>query len=129
MYSLLLSGKTLCLSLSDTLTNHFNKIQKKFSQEAIASSNKTQWQNIKPTSENNKNKPRKQAVANFWLNTGNDCLTAHLRHIKTFNHNHCTICKLKNTIMDKDHLLVYPKLDHTSNELPKLYSDARRLME
>jgi len=29
--------------------------------------------------------------------------------------------------MDKDHHLVCPKLDHTSKELPKLYSDARRL--
>jgi hypothetical protein len=34
-----------------------------------------------------------------------------------------------NTKMYKDHLLVCPKLDHTSNELPKLYWDARRLME
>jgi hypothetical protein len=43
--------------------------------------------------------------------------------------NYCTICKLKNTTMDKDHLLVCPKLDHTSKELLKLYWDARRLME
>jgi hypothetical protein len=48
-------------------------------------------------------------------------LTAHLRCIKIFNHNYCTICKLKNTIMDKVHLLVCPQLNHTSNELPKLY--------
>jgi len=31
--------------------------------------------------------------------------------------------------MDKNHLLVYTKLDHTSKELSKLYWDARRLME
>jgi len=49
--------------------------------------------------------------------------------IKIFNYNYCTICKLKNIIMDKDHLLVCPKLDHTSKELPKLYWDARRLMK
>jgi len=36
---------------------------------------------------------------------------------------------MKNTVMNKDHLLVCPKLDHTSEELPKLYWDARRLME
>jgi hypothetical protein len=94
-----------------------------------ASSNKTQWQNIKSTWKNNKNKPRNHAVANFQLNTGHDCLAAHLHHIKIFNHNYCTICQLVNTIMDKDHLLECPKLDHTSNELPKLYWDARRLME
>jgi len=58
----------------------------KFSQEAIASSSKTQWQNIKSTWENNKNKPRKQAVANFRLNTGHNCLAAHLHCIKILSH-------------------------------------------
>ena len=96
------------------------KTHEKFFQEAIASSNKKQWQNIKSTWENNKNIPRKQAVANFWLYTGHDWLAAHLHHIKIFSHNYCTICKLKNTIMDKDHLLECPKLDHTSKELSKL---------
>jgi hypothetical protein len=85
-------------------------------------------QNIKSTWENNENKPSKQAVANFRLNTDHDWLAAHLHRI-IFNHNYFSICKLKNTIMDNDHLLVCPKLDHTSNELPKLYWDARRLME
>ena len=54
------------------------KTQEKFFQEAITLSSKTQWQNIKSTWENNKNKPRKQAVALFRLNTGHDCLAAHL---------------------------------------------------
>ena len=44
------------------------KTQEKFFQEAITQSSKTQWQNIKSTWENNKNKPRKQAVALFRLN-------------------------------------------------------------
>jgi GH24 family phage-related lysozyme (muramidase) len=60
------------------------KTQEKFSQEAIASSNKTRWQNIKTTWENNKNKPRKEAVANFQLNTGHGCLATHLYRIKIF---------------------------------------------
>jgi len=76
-----------------------------------------------------KTNPVKQAVANFRLNTGHDCLAAHLHSIKNFSYNYCTICKLKNIVMDKDHPLVCPKLDHTSKELPKLYWDARRLME
>jgi hypothetical protein len=113
----------------ETIKTYKQKTQQKFSQEAVASSSKIQWQNIKSTWENNKNKPRNQAVSNFRFNTGHDCLTAHPHRIKIFNHNYCTICKLVNTIMDKDHLLVCPKLDHTSNELPKLYWDARRLME
>jgi len=64
------------------------KTQEKLSQEAIASSNKTQWQNIKTTWENNKNKPRKQAVANSQLNTGHDCLAAHLHRTKIFSYNY-----------------------------------------
>jgi hypothetical protein len=58
-----------------------------------------------------------------------DCLAAHLHRIKIFSHIYRTICKPKTTIMNKDHLLVCPKLDHTSKELSKLYGDARRLME
>jgi hypothetical protein len=96
------------------------KTQEKFFQEATASSNKKQWQKIKSTWENNKNKPRKQAVANFPLYTGRDCLAAHLHRIKIFSHNYCTICKLKNTKMDKDHLLECLKLEHISKELSKL---------
>jgi hypothetical protein len=74
-------------------------------------------------------KPGNHAVTNFCLNTGHDCHAAHLQGIKIYNHNHCTICKQENTVMEKDHLLVYPKLDHTSNELPKFHWDAKRLME
>jgi hypothetical protein len=35
----------------------------------------------------------------------------------------------KKYLLQIDHLLVCPKLDHTSKELSKLYWDARRLME
>jgi len=105
------------------------KTQETFFQEATASSRDTQWHNIKSTWEHNKNKPRRQAVANFRLNTGHDCLTAHLYRIKISSHNYCTTCKQKNTIMDKEHLLECPKLDNTARDLPKLYWDARRLME
>jgi len=93
------------------------KTQEKFFQEAITLSSKIQWQNIKSIGENNKNKPRKQAVALFRLNTGHDCLAAHLYHITVLSYNHCSICKQKNKIMDKVHLLLCPKLDQTSKEL------------
>jgi len=52
--------------------------------------------------------------------TGHNYLAAHLNPIKIFSHNCCTICKWKNITMDKNHLLVCPKLDHTSKELSKL---------
>jgi hypothetical protein len=102
------------------------KTQEKYPKEAITLSSKTQWQNIKFTWENNKNK---QAVALFRLNTGHDCLAAHLCRIKFLSYNHCSVCKQKNTIMDKAHRLLCPKLDQTCKELSKLYWDARRLME
>ena len=105
------------------------KTQEKFFQEATASSRQTQWHNIKSTWEHNKNKPRRKAVANLRLNTGHDCLPAHLYRIKISSHNYCTICKQKNTIMDKEHLLKCPKLDNTTRDLSKLYWDARKLME
>ena len=68
----LLAKKGTTLQNKETLPNFGTirrlikqKTQEKFFQEAIASSNKKQWQNIKSTWENNKNKPRKQAAANF----------------------------------------------------------------
>jgi hypothetical protein len=105
------------------------KTQKQFFQDTTASSRETQWHNIKFTWENNKNKARRQAVANFRLNTCHDCLAAHLHRINIFGRKYCTICKQKNTTMDKEHLLKCPKLANTTRELPKLYWDARRLME
>jgi hypothetical protein len=68
-------------------------------------------------------------ITYFRFNTGHDCLAAHLHHIEVFSHKYCTICQLAYTIMDKDHLLVCPELDHTSSELPKLCWDALILRE
>jgi NADH pyrophosphatase NudC (nudix superfamily) len=101
------------------------KTQEKFSQEAIASSNKTQWQNIKTKWENN----RKEAVQTSSSTQATTVSQYNSIASKTFNHNYCTICKHNNTVMDKDHLLVCPKLNHTCKELPKLYWDARKLIE
>ena len=109
-----LQNKQTPLNFETIKTPTKQKTQEKFYQETTALFNTTQWQNIKITLENSKNKPRKQAFANFQLNTGHDCLAAHLHRTKIFSYNYCTMCKLKNTLMDKDHLLVCPKLDHTS---------------
>jgi hypothetical protein len=105
------------------------KTEEKFLKEATTLSSKTPRQNNKSTWEHNNNKPRKQALVLFRLNTGHYCLAAHLYRIKFLSYNHCSVCKQKNTIMDKAHLLLCPKLDQTSKELSKLYWDARRPME
>jgi hypothetical protein len=119
----LLAKKGTSLHIKQTLPNHETikrlikgKTQEKCLQEAKASSRETQWHNIKATWEHNKNKPRRQAVANFRLNTGHDCLAAHLYRIKIFSHSQCTISKQNNTTMDKEHLLKCPKLDKTARD-------------
>ena len=88
-----------------------------------------QWQNIKSTWENNKNKPRKQAVALF-RQTQVTTVSQHTFIALKFSViTTAQYEKQKNTIMDKFHLLLCPKPDQTSKELSKLYWDARRLME
>ena len=109
-----------------------NKTQEMFTNEASLASSGKRWKNIGNTWDKNKNIPRNQAVANFRLNTGHDCLAEHLHRIKIYKSHHCTICKQLNTVMNRDHLLVCSGLDHSYQEtgnLPRLYWDARRQME
>ena len=60
-----------------------NKTQEMFTNEASLASSGKRWKNIGNTWDKNKNIPRNQAVANFRLNTGHDCLAEHLHRIKT----------------------------------------------
>jgi hypothetical protein len=60
----------------NSLTKWATKNNMEISASKTALSNKTQWQKIKFTWENNKTKPRNHAAAKFRLNTGHDCLGA-----------------------------------------------------
>jgi hypothetical protein len=75
-----------------------------------------------------KGKPRKEAVANFRLKTGHECLAVHLRKIGIYESNKCTVCQMQNSTVDEEHLLFCPKLD-TEQQVPKNtikhYWDAR----
>ena len=79
----------------------------------------------------NRYKPRKEAVAVVRLETGHDCLAAHLHRIKLYQTAECTICKDPGTTMDSDHLLHCTQLDSQLQEqsnLPALYWAARNKM-
>jgi hypothetical protein len=76
-------------------------------------------------------KPRKKAVANFRLQTGHDCLTAHLREIGMYESSECTICQMPDSAIDKEHVVYCHKLDTMQQVLKKtikLYWDARVMM-
>jgi ribonuclease HI len=77
-----------------------------------------------------KGKPRKEAVANFRLKTGHDCLAAHLRKIGIYESSESTFCQMPNSTMDEEHLLYCPKLDTDQQMLKntKLYCDATAMM-
>ena len=78
-----------------------------------------------------KDKLRKEAVANFRLKTGHDCLAAHLRITDIYESSDCTICQMPNSTTDEEHLLYCPKLDTDQQVLEntiKLYWDARAMI-
>ena len=69
---------------ADTLKMLLNcKIAMKYKQEADKLAATKKWRDIHKILAEYKGKPRKKAVSNFGLQTGRDCLTAHLRKIGT----------------------------------------------
>jgi hypothetical protein len=48
--------------------------------------------------------PRGDAVANFRLITGHDCLAAHLQRLLIYSSPMCILCNEEKSIMNKDHL-------------------------
>ena len=60
------------------------KIAMKYKQEADELATTKKWRGIHKIVAESKGKPRKKAVSNFRLQTGRDCLTAHLRKIGTY---------------------------------------------
>ena len=68
--------------------------------------------------------PRREAVAQFRLATGHDCLAKHLHHIGILRSPNCTLCK--QGIMDSNHLNICSAL--TSITLTDRYWEAREKM-
>ncbi|PSN40572.1 hypothetical protein C0J52_10786 [Blattella germanica] len=74
---------------------------------------------------------RSIAVASFRLETGHDCLAAHLYKIKLLDSPHCIVCNNINTIMNKDHLMFsvdLQKIVGTPFQIAKYYWEARKRM-
>ena len=72
--------------------NH--KIATKYKQEANELAATKKWRDIHKILAEYKGKPRKEAVANFRLTTGHDCLAAHLRKIGIYASSECTLCRI-----------------------------------
>jgi hypothetical protein len=106
------------------------KIAKKYKKEANELAATKKWRDIHKIWAEYKGKARKEAVGNFRLKTGHDCLAAHLRKTGIYESSECTICQMPNSVMDEEHLLHCPKLDTDQQVLKntiKLYWDARQM--
>lgn len=87
------------------------------------------WETIRDDWSEFSRRPRKEAVANFRLKTGHDCLALHLSRIGILTSSLCPICKTD--VMNGNHLLVCPDLDPTlqqKGDVCLLYWRARELM-
>jgi head-tail adaptor len=63
-----------------------------YKQEANELTTTKKWRDNHKIWAEYKGKPRKEAVANFRLRTGHDCLAAHLRKTGIYESSECTIC-------------------------------------
>ena len=99
-------------SQADTLKKLLNcKIAKKYKQEANELAATKKCRDIHKIWAEYKGEARMEAVANFRLKTGHDCLGAHLRKTGIYESSECTICQMPNSTTDKEHLLRCSKLD------------------
>jgi len=117
---------------ADSLKKLLNsKIANKYKQVADELATTKKWREIHKIWVEYKGKPRNEAVANFRLKTGHDCLAAHLERIGIYESSECTVCQIPNSTMDEDRLLLCPKLDTDQQVLKntiKLYWEARVMM-
>jgi hypothetical protein len=105
------------------------KIATKYKQEADELGTAKKWRDIHKIWAEYKGKPRKEAVANYRLNPGHECLEAHLRKIGLYESSECIICQIPNSTMDEELLLYCPKLKRqVLKNTIKLYWDARAMM-
>jgi hypothetical protein len=78
-----------------------------------------------------KSKGRKEAVAKFRLMSGHDCFAHHLHNIGIYQTSRCVLCNNPDNVMDSEHLLHCPTLNHEAQQtkdLVSLYWEAREKM-
>ena len=105
------------------------KTQNKFLEHTQQIIKGKKWKGIRELWDQNKNKPRREAVATFRLATGHDCLAAHLQRISILPSANCTICQQEDSVMNDAHLPQCPVLNPDKmKNIVQLYWEARRLM-
>ena len=102
------------------------KIVEDYTTNLINKQNEKLWEKIEDSWNVFSIKPRKEAVANFRLKTGHDCLAELLHRIGILPTNECPICNA--SVMNSEHLLTCSGLDTDSRRqgnICKLYWDPR----
>ncbi|GFT36304.1 uncharacterized protein LOC103523915 [Nephila pilipes] len=80
------------------------KIMLNYNMDLTNKSRVKSWENIGNDWKEFSHRPRKEAVANFRLKTGHDCLAEHLKRTGILTNSSCLICKIDT--MNREHLLV-----------------------
>jgi hypothetical protein len=109
-----------------------DEVKKVFQNEHIrenleAAKGKT-WEKIDEIRAEVKSKGCKEAVAKFRLMLGHDCLAHHLHKIGIYQPSRCGLCNNPDDVMDSEHLLHCPTLNHEAQQtkdLVSLYWEAR----
>ena len=117
------------IPLDSLKRNIQERIMSLYKKELLIHSRGKTWENIREDWTEYSNRPRKEAVANFRLKTGHDCLAEHLNRIGVLPSNLCPICKT--AVMNGKHLLVCPGLDldlQSCGDVNLLYWKAREFM-
>ena len=107
----------MCLQQPTSLTSYHSAtiiikqtVKGTFKSNLQSRTQEKQWKDIAKITPD---APRKTAVAHFRLNTGHDCLAAHLFRIGIYTSPHCPLCNTDNN-MDRTHLLQCQALHSTS---------------
>jgi hypothetical protein len=102
-------GTTLHAKESPLLANSLKKkkllnckVATKYKHEADELAATKTWRDIHKIWAEYKGKPRTEAVANFRLKTGHNCLAAHLRKNGIYESSGCTICQMRNSTTDSN---------------------------
>jgi hypothetical protein len=103
-----------------------DEVKKLFQNEHIrenfeAAKGKT-WEKTDELATEVKSKGRKDDVAKFRPMSGHDCLTHHLHKIGIYQTSRLVLCNNPDNVMDSEHLLHCPTLNHEAQQTKDLVS-------
>jgi hypothetical protein len=106
-------------------------LQNEHIRENVEAAKGETWEKIDELAAEVKSKGHKEAVANFRLMSGHDFLAHHLHKIGIYQTSRCVLCNNPDDVMDGEHLLHCPILNHEAQQtkdLVSLYCEAREKM-